>query len=227
MVKNLITFLSKYYLRIKKTAEKIRLLRVLTYTILFSLLFIFLSNKWINSTTEKQLFSDTKEIPQNEVGLLLGARPGNIFYNYRIKAATELFKSGKIRHIIVSGDNHTQEYDEGTAMRNDLIQSGVPDSCISIDYAGFRTLDSVIRCWKIFGQKKFTIISQKFHNQRALFIANKNGYDCVAFNAKDVPSGISSSTYFREYFARAKCVLDIYLFHTQPKFLGKKVIINS
>ena len=187
---------------------------------------MFICNKWINSNTKKQVFSDLDDLPDNKVGLVLGARPGNIFYTYRIAAAAELFKKGKIKFIIVSGDNHTKEYDEGTAMLNDLKKAGVPDSCISIDYAGFRTLDSVERCYKIFGQKKFTIISQEFHNRRALFIANKKGYDCVGYNAKDVSKRISKSTYLREYFARVKCVLDIYVLGTKPKFLGKPVKIN-
>ncbi|MFL5730190.1 MAG: vancomycin high temperature exclusion protein [Cytophagaceae bacterium] len=196
------------------------------YLSVLSAISILICNSWINRNTSKQLYSDLSKIPSNKVGLLLGAKPGNLFYKRRIEAATELFKAGKVRFIIVSGDNHTKEYDEGTAMMNDLIAAGVPDSCISIDYAGFRTLDSVERCYKIFGQKKFTIISQEFHNQRALFIANKRGYDCVAFNAGNVGKKNSSSTYFREYFARVKCVLDIYVLGTKPKFLGDPVKIN-
>jgi SanA protein len=203
-----------------------RLIKWSIYLLLFTALFIFISNRWINSNTKKQVYSNIKSIPFNKVGLVLGARPGNLFYNNRINAAAELFNAGKIKFIVVSGDNHTKEYDEGTAMMNDLIAAGIPDSCITIDYAGFRTLDSVERCYRIFGQKKFTIISQEFHNQRALFIANKKGYECVAYNAKNVSEKYSSSTYLREYFARVKCVLDIYVLNTKPKFLGDPVKIN-
>ena len=111
-------------------------------------------------------------------------------------------------------------------MRDALIEKGVPANCITLDYAGFRTLDSVIRCYKIFGQSKYTIISQQFHNERALFIANKSeGIDAIAFNAKEVNFGFHPKTFIREYFARVKCVLDIYLLHTTPKFLGKSEII--
>lgn len=196
------------------------------YFILVAGLLLFTCNRWINGNTKKQLYSDLSAIPANKVGLVLGAKPGNNFYTNRIAAAAALFKAGKIQYIIVSGDNHTKEYDEGTAMLNDLVAAGVPDSCISIDYAGFRTLDSVVRCDKIFGQKKFTIISQEFHNQRALFIANKKGYDCIAFNAKDVIVRKSASAPLREYFARVKCVLDIYVLGTRPKFLGDPIKIN-
>ncbi|MBC7862403.1 MAG: YdcF family protein, partial [Bacteroidia bacterium] len=102
----------------------------------------------------------------------------------------------------------------------------VPANCITLDYAGFRTLDSVVRCKKIFGQSKFTIISQKFHNERAVFIANKTeGIEAVAYNAKDVPFKFHPKTFIREYFARVKCVLDIYLLRTKPKFLGKQEVI--
>ena len=189
------------------------------------------SNWWIISSTRTQLYTEVKDVPFRKVGLVLGtsakARNGNdnLFFNYRLQAAADLFNAGKIKHIIVSGDNHIEGYDEPTEMKNALVAMGVPDSCITCDYAGFRTLDSVIRCREIFGQDSFTIISQEFHNQRAVFIANKNGMDAIGFNAKDVPARYSLITSVRECFAKFKAVLDIYILHTQPKFLGEKVKI--
>ncbi|HEY1040437.1 MAG TPA: ElyC/SanA/YdcF family protein [Bacteroidia bacterium] len=190
---------------------------------------LWLCNNWVKKSSEK-CYSEVKEIPANNVGLLLGtskyARGGeNLFFLYRINAALELFKAGKIKHILVSGDNHVLEYNEAEDMQKALISAGVPDSCITLDYAGFRTLDSVVRCEKVFGQKKFTIISQPFHNERALFIAKGFELDCVGFNAKDVPANYSIKTKVREYFARVKCVLDIYILKTEPKFLGEQVHI--
>lgn len=207
-----------------------RIIRFVYFPILFASVFVLISNSWVKSSTKKFCYSDVKLIPENKVGLLLGtsktARGGiNLFFKYRIEAAASLFNEGKIKHIIVSGDNHIANYNEPEEMKNELIKLGVPDSCITLDYAGFRTLDSVVRCEKIFGQTKFTIISQPFHNERALFIATKSGLNCVAFNAKDVPNKYSVKTSIREYFARAKCVLDIYLLHTEPKFLGEKISI--
>ena len=207
-----------------------RVLRFVYLPIFGSIIFVVLTNNWVQNSSEKLCYSDIKSIPENKVGLLLGtsktARGGvNLFFKYRIEAAASLFKQGKIKHIIVSGDNHIANYNEPEEMKNELMKLGVPDSCITLDYAGFRTLDSVVRCEKIFGQTEFTIISQQFHNERALFIANKSGLNCVAFNAKDVPNKYSVKTSIREYFARAKCVLDIYLLHTQPKFLGEKITI--
>lgn len=206
------------------------MIRFVYLPIIVALSFVCISNAWIKSAAINLCYNNLKSIPENEVGLLLGtsktARGGiNLFFKYRVEAAANLFSEGKIKHIIVSGDNHIANYNEPEEMRNELIKLGVPDSCITLDYAGFRTLDSVVRCEKIFGQTKFTIISQLFHNERALFIANKSGLNCVAFNAKDVPNKYSIKTSIREYFARAKCVLDIYLLHTSPKFLGEKIKI--
>lgn len=205
-----------------------RIIRFVYLPVIIALIFVFISNTWVKNSTTKFCYSDVKSIPENKVGLLLGtsktARGGaNLFFKYRIEAAATLFKEGKIKHIIVSGDNHIANYNEPLEMKNELMNLGVPDSCITLDYAGFRTLDSVVRCEKVFGQTQFTIISQPFHNERALFIANKSGLNCIAFNAKDVPNKYSIKTSIREYFARAKCVLDIYLLHTEPKFLGEKI----
>lgn len=202
--------------------------------ILFSVtvLSISLSNYWIINSTKSQIYSETAEIPQNDVAILLGAsktlRNGseNLFFKYRIQAAVELYKSGKIKHIIVSGDNSKKEYDEATDMREALVAQGVPDSCITQDYAGFRTLDSMVRCLKVFGQNKITVISQRFHNQRAVFIGNYYEMEVVAFNAKDVPDAFSLKVRIREYFAKFKAVLDLYVLHKQPKFLGEKVSIK-
>ena len=196
------------------------------------LLLIVVSNYWIISSTKTQLYSDIETIPVRKVGLVLGASKktiratNNLYFTYRIQAAYELFKAGKVQFLLLSGDNHVKGYDEPSDMREALIALGVPDSCIVLDYAGFRTLDSVVRCNEVFGEDSVTIVSQEFHNQRALFIANKNGINAIGFNAKEVGKNYSFKTRVREYFARVKCVLDIYVLYTSPKFLGKKIIIQ-
>lgn len=187
---------------------------------------------WIVRSTKTQLFDDVNEIPFRNVAMVLGtsakARNGydNLFFSYRLQAAAQLFNAGKVKHILVSGDNHIEGYDEPTEMKNALVKLGVPDTCITMDCAGFRTLDSVIRTREVFGQSSFTIVSQEFHNERAVFLANKYGMDVVAFNAKDVPAKYSMLTTVREYFAKYKAVLDIYILHTQPKFLGDPIKIK-
>ena len=142
-----------------------------------------------------------------------------------MEATALLYHNNKIKHIIVSGDNHVTGYDEPTDMETYLIKLGVPASKITKDYAGFRTFDSVIRAKKVFGQTELTIISQKFHNQRAIFICNNKGIKAIGYNAKAVFSTPRNTA--REYLAKFKAVLDIYLLNTKPKFLGKRIIMPN
>ncbi|TND08338.1 MAG: hypothetical protein FD123_2369 [Bacteroidetes bacterium] len=196
-------------------------------TLFFGL--IYFSHRWVMNKAEGKIFSNADSIPARATGLLLGTNKklendsANPYFSYRIEAAAALFHAGKIRHIIVSGDNHTKGYDEATDMRDALVVLGVPDSCITMGFAGFRTLDSVVRCRKVFGQNSVTIISQQFHNERALFIAAYYRMDALAFNAKDVGRNFGWRTQVREYFARVAAVFDLYVFHTAPKFLGEKI----
>ena len=131
----------------------------------------------------------------------------------------------KIDYILISGDNGTNTYDEPTTMKNDLITKGIPASRIYLDYAGFRTLDSIIRAKEIFTLQKFTIISQKFHNERAIFIAENKGINAIGFNARDVNIHYGLKTQIRERFARVKMIIDL-LIGKQPKYLGKKIPIG-
>ena len=149
--------------------------------------------------------------------------PNAYFYN-RIKAATDLYKSGKIQYIIVSGDNSSKDYNEPEDMQFALIQQGVPQDRIILDHAGFRTLDSVVRAKDIFGQTKIVIISQKFHNERAVFLAQKNGIQAFGYNAEDVNKYAGLKTNLREYLAKAKAYWDLILC-VQPKFGGEKILI--
>lgn len=196
------------------------------------LLVIGCCNFWVERSTEKQVFSSMTKLPKNSVGLVLGTSKytqngyQNPYFLYRIKAAAVLYKSGKVAHLLVSGDNGRKVYNEPEEMQQALIAEGVPVHAITLDYAGFRTLDSVIRSKQVFGQRKITIISQKFHNHRALFIANNHGLDAVAYNAKNIGFRSGLKTMLREYLARCKAILDIKLINKQPKYLGEKVIIN-
>ena len=197
------------------------------------LLSIVCSDYWITNSTKTQLYNDVTQIPYRKVGLVLGASKttvrgtSNLYFKFRMQAAYELYKAHKFQYLLVSGDNHIKGYDEPYDMREALISLGVPDSCIVLDYAGFRTLDSVVRCDEVFGEDSVTIISQEFHNQRAVFIANKNNISAIAFNAQEVNKHYSFKTRIREYFARVKCVLDIYILSTSPKFLGDKIKIGK
>ncbi|APY07725.1 protein SanA [Winogradskyella sp. J14-2] len=200
--------------------------RIIVLIIITICLGIFGTYHWMSFKTRHQVYDSVNDIPKNKVGLLLGtgkyAASGtiNLFYKYRIDAAVMLYKSGKIEYILVSGDNSRKDYNEPSDFKNDLIAKGIPEDRIFLDYAGFRTLDSVVRAKEIFGQTNFTVISQKFHNQRAVYIAKHFGIDAVGFNAKDVYKAS-----FREYLARSKASLDL-VFNVQPKFLGEKISIQ-
>lgn len=189
-------------------------------------------NDMIIKETQASIFDNADSIPKNRVGLLLGTnkvlRNGNEnpYFKYRIDAAAKLYQAGKIDRIIVSGDNSRKDYNEAEYMRADLIAQGVPDSCIYLDYAGFRTFDSMLRCKEIFGQTKYTVISQRFHNERAIFIANHEGMDVVGYDARDVGRAFGFNVMMRERLARVKVFLDLYVLGTQPKFLGERVEVK-
>lgn len=188
---------------------------------------VFFNHHQIRLQTQNRTYTDVSAIPANDVGLVLGTSRRayygtNLYFKYRMEAAAELFLSGKVKHLIVSGDNHIKGYDEATDMRDYLVELGVPATAITCDYAGFRTLDSIVRCKKVFGQQKVTIISQAFHNERALFLADEYEMDAIAFNAKQV----GKYKYpFREYLARAKAIIDVRVLHTSPRFLGTPVLL--
>ena len=179
-------------------------------------------------------YDSLNNIPYNEVGLLLGTSSlmsdgnTNPFFVNRIRAAALLYKKGKIKYVLVSGDNMHASYNEPRQMTLALIRAGVPKENIIADYAGFSTIDSVARAHRVFMLKNVTVISQEFQNERALFIANNEGMSAIGFNASDPASKLSHYiVYVREFFARVKCVLDIYFFDTQPTYLGAPVQIGS
>src|SRR6185312_10889212 len=206
------------------------LIVTLTLLILFLISTIY-ANSTIAERSKPFITDDINKLNPTKVGLLLGTskkmRNGsdNDFFFNRIEAAVELYKSGKIKYIIVSGDNSKRDYNEPLDMKTELIKKGVPDSLIYLDYAGFRTLDSVVRAKEIFGQSTYIIISQKFHNERAVYIARRNGIEAFGYNAKEVVAYKGLKTKIREYFARDKVFLD-FLFNVEPKFMGEHIKID-
>jgi SanA protein len=197
------------------------------------LLWITAASFLVVSTARGRTYSDPAAIPARRVGLVLGCSRllpdgrRNGFFENRIQAATELMRAGKIEYLVVSGDNHVRGYDEPTDMKDSLVQAGVPAERIYCDYAGFRTLDSIVRVRDIFGQESITIISQEFHNQRAIFIARHRGVDAIAFNAAEVNVYDSFGTKCRELAARANMLLDLFVFHRGPKFMGQRISIPA
>lgn len=209
--------------------------RFVLWTPLLLALIVIACNVWIVKSTEGKVYSDLALLPEHRIALVLGtsyrsAGGGpNPFFQKRIEMAATLYSMGKIDHFILSGDNSTRYYNEPVEMKKALIRKGVPASAITLDYAGLRTLDSVVRSKKIFGQNKITIITQPFHCYRALFISRYYDMDAVAMVADDPELEQTLKVRFREYLARTKAVLDLYIFKTDPRFLGEKqeIIIAS
>jgi SanA protein len=204
------------------------------FCIIFLLLIGVVSiDLYISKHTESDIYSDVKKVPAKKAALVLGTAKymigggKNYFYTYRIRAAVELFKAGKVKTIVVSGDNSTKYYDETGKMQKDLISAGIPRKYISVDPLGVRTLDSVVRAEAIFDLKDYIIVSQKFHLERALFIAKAKGQKVIGYKAKDIPGTAAAYRMkAREYLARVKAFLDVYVLHTKPKFDGKKEKVN-
>ena len=144
---------------------------------------------------------------------------GNLYYQRRIRAAADLFASGKVRAVLVSGDNHVKSYNEPTDMKGDLVACGVPADKIVCDYAGFRTLDSVIRARKVFGLEDIIVVSQPFHVRRAVFLARGFGINAFGYEAEDVSGRHSVKTCLREQLAKIAALIDVVI-RRQPKFLG-------
>jgi len=184
--------------------------------------FIGAANWIIIGKASSRCYDDIDQIPERDIALVLGASPFSLYYVNRLDAAAELYKAGKVRHVLVSGDNGTNFYDEATAMKEGLTKRGVSEADITCDFAGFRTYDSVVRAHKIFGVEQVTIVSQKFHNTRAVYIADYTGVDAIGYNAEQPPFGYRSRTLIREVLARTVAFVELHVTGRQPRFLGKK-----
>ncbi|MFC5455078.1 SanA/YdcF family protein [Prosthecobacter fluviatilis] len=191
--------------------------------------FVFGCEGWVERSAEGRCFDAVEGVPSAPVAVALGTAErlpdgrANLFFLPRMEAAAMLFKAGKVKALIVSGDNGTQGYDEPTDMKRVLMQLGVPAEKVVCDYAGFRTLDSVVRAKEVFGQQRVIFVSQRFHNARAIYLARAFGIEAYGLDAKDVPVALSVKTFLREKLACVKAVLDVTVLGTKPKFLGEKV----
>jgi SanA protein len=202
--------------------------RILFLLILASFLTIFIVNVWVVKSTERKVYSDSGALPEKRVALVLGTSHRTVkgnpnpFFEKRMETAAHLYHEGKVSHFILSGDNRTQYYNEPMTMKRALVSKGVPENVITLDYAGLRTLDSIVRSKAVFGQEKIIIITQPFHCYRALFISDFYDIDAIAMEAAEPDFEETPSVRIREYFARAKAVLDLYILQTSPRFLGQK-----
>ena len=207
-------------------------LKVLVYIFLAMVIVVIACNIWFVRSTRDRIFSSAAELPTNSVALVLGTSnkltdgSPNPFFHNRIQTAVRLFREGKVTHFIVSGDNRTIYYNEPLEMKKALMKEGIPDSVITLDYAGLRTLDSIIRSKEVFGQDKITIITQPFHCYRALFISDYYHIDAVALFSDEPSNEEAFPVYIREYFARTKAIIDLYILKTAPRHLGAREKVN-
>lgn len=209
-----------------------RILTITGWLLAAGVVIILFCNIWIYLSTRDRVISASDRLPNARVALVLGTSPNtmsggtNPYFAARMKAAAELYKTGKVSHILVSGDNGSPYYNEPERMKQALTENhGIPPEAITLDYAGFRTLDSIVRSKKVFGQNEVIIVTQNFHAYRALFISDYYDLKAWAYVAPADTSG-KMRVIFREYLARTLAVWDLYLIHREPKFLGKKETLS-
>lgn len=205
-----------------------RLVRLSALLAVFAIGIIGYANLTAIWSSRGRLFNDASALSNIDVGLILGTTDRihgreNLYFRYRIDAAVTVWKSGKVRTLIVSGDNRSPYYNEPEKMKQALIERGIPADRIVCDYAGLRTFDSVVRAKEIFGTRSLLVISQRFQNERAIYIAQANGMEAFGFNARDVQTHAGLKTKIREVGARVKMWLDVNFLDTRPRHLGEKI----
>ncbi len=200
---------------------------------LIPLLFVLMTNAWVVMSTSSSVQTQIEEVGDSRrIALVLGTSRyqigggTNLYFTGRMEAVAELYHKGKVKHIIVSGDNETEYYNEPAEMREALLELKVDNDDITLDYAGFRTLDSVVRCKEVFDQQDFIIVTQQFHGYRAQYISEYYGLNTEVFAANDKVYESTVRIQLREMLARSIAVLDLYVLGTEPRFLGEKVIIT-
>jgi SanA protein len=209
-----------------------RLLLVAAAVCVAAVATLSLPSWWITRMASNRCYDDVATVPHRKVGVVLGtskyvsAGRENLHYRNRMEAAAKLFAAGRVEYLLVSG-NQSKNYDEPSAMRADLVRLGVPADRIYLDPGGMRTLDSIVRAGEIFGQREFTVISQRFHNERAIFIGSRRGLDVIGFDAPDVGFVRGLRTAVRERFARLIAVLDVTVLDRQPRQMGEPVTIGA
>lgn len=195
-------------------------------------LFFAACNAWVIMSTSSRVFTDLSDVPSTNVGLVLGTSKRfasgqpNSYFEHRMDAAARLYLQGKVKHLILSGDNRSQYYNEPEDMKKALIKRGVPDSVITADNAGLRTLDSVVRSTRIFGQKEITVVTQRFHSYRAVFIGQYHDINTYAYTAETLPLRSSANLLFREFLARPMAVIDLYVLKKDPAEIGEEIFVS-
>lgn len=220
---NLVKYPNRHKPNRRNSTLFVKVTKYLALTVIAVAAALLMIDRWVSYQASDQVYMSQAEVENFDVAVVLGTskylgKVLNEYYTQRIDAAIALYQEGKVANFLLSGDNAHRSYNEPWTMKRDLLKAGIPDDKIFLDYAGFRTLDSVVRAKEIFDTDDFLIISQKFHCERALFIANFHDINakCIAVPGPTSHSGIKVRV--REVFARAKAVLDLYITNARPKF---------
>lgn len=214
----------------KTTSKKMKVITKKRIFIIIGLcLLLFLSIPfYVKYQARHKIFANVENVKNKEFAIVLGAaiknnnKPGN-FLKYRLDDAITLYKAGKIKKILISGDNGEDAHDEISVMNNYLVEKGIPQDIIFGDYAGFDTYSTMERADKIFDIKSAIIVSQGFHLPRAIYIANEKGIDATGYASKQ---SYGKRRYFiREHFATIKSFFDCTI-NRKAKYYGKKENTN-
>jgi SanA protein len=192
----------------------------------------WLAEQHIERLADPYLAHDSAALPAVDVALVLGAAPigpeggRNRYLEYRLDTAAALWRAGKVKYLLVSGERRAPDYDEPTAMRLGLIARGVPADVIYRDFGGVRTRDSVLRAKTVFGQERLIVVSQRFHAARAVFLAREEGIEAWALEARDVVRAYSIFTELRRYPSALRAYYDVW-FDTPPRHAGPAIVIGT
>lgn len=211
------------YMKLPSSISLRRIVRVFVVLILVGIAAVAGCSWWMIARAKGRITRDTNNVAAHETVIVLGTSPGtaaapNVFFTNRIATTTALWKAGKVKRIIVSGDNRRKDYNEPSAMRAALVAGGVPRDAIVLDHAGLRTLDTMFRAARVFQVGKALVVTDDWHLPRALFLADQAGIVATGVASKDVPWRRSPGTRVREVLSRVKSVLDIYVLGTKPRF---------
>jgi SanA protein len=207
------------------------LLLVLGFAAVTLALLSWFAERRLDRYAAASIASDPAGVSPADVALVLGAAPigpeggPNRYFEYRLDAAAALWRAGKVRYLLVSGERRPPDYDEPTAMRAGLLARGVPAGAIYRDFGGVRTNDSVLRARDVFGQRRIVVVSQRFHLSRAIFLAHEAGLEASGFEARDVARAYSIFTELRRYPSALRAWWDAW-FDTPPRQGGAPVVIG-
>ena len=184
---------------------------------LILIIIVLVTNFWIVMNSSDRVYSDADILPDGEVAIVLGTSKrliggeDNPFFHNRIASAAELYNRGKVKHLLLSGDSTSRYYNEPVDMKKALVDLGIPENAIILDNEGLRTFDSIRRCREVFGYDTIIIVTQRFHSYRALYISQYFDLDAHAYVTASLPIRESFRVVIREYFARTKAILDLYV----------------